>query len=211
VRAEEIEFIEAMPADNSNTLTEQVQWFYYLVHELTTDDAYLYSDANTYYTEEATAEEQLLLWLCSYLPSAFQAILTDEPADPADPSQADDYHVSESHLRSFLSLEATDVLMLDAEMETGFNYLKALFESISYIINPAFYVAGSSTASNFVGTYDETAGSEQFYAYTPGSGLAPSSDETAIQDLKLLDLSAVADLVPADESVYFDGFDSPRL
>lgn len=67
---------------------------------------------------------------------------------------------------------------------------KDQYQSISYLINPAFY----SDTSGFLGTYDTS--SDVFYKYA-NSSLDATTDQSPIAALKNLDLSNITSHIPA--------------
>jgi hypothetical protein len=69
---------------------------------------------------------------------------------------------------------------------------KRQYESISYLINPAFY----SDTSGFLGTWD--AATDVFYAYDATADTLSVGDKSMIADLKDLDLSNITSHIPSE-------------
>ncbi|MBF0349756.1 MAG: hypothetical protein HQM11_01935 [SAR324 cluster bacterium] len=86
-------------------------------------------------------------------------------------------------LESFIKADASD--------DNSKQSFQSAYNSIKYMINPAYYRDGTG----FLGTYDET--NSIFYKYVNNT-LSASSDESSISDLKSLDLSSIIPYVPAD-------------
>ncbi len=106
-------------------------------------------------------------------------------------SEEHGFTVTQEELEAFLydpDLDDPDVLEF-----------RNLYESVKYIVNPAFY----KPQDGFVGTLNTE--TDQFYLLRAGA-LVPSEDRTVIEGLIELDLSAVTVLLPAEELEYFDTF-----
>ncbi len=100
------------------------------------------------------------------------------------PTQESDYTITKTQLEAFV-----------ANPPTGAETFAASYNSIRYLINPAFF-----SDSGFLGTYDET--NSIFYEFTSGSGLAeqstiPSTVQSIINNTSL-DLSSIPMYVPAE-------------
>ncbi|MGK5094881.1 hypothetical protein WDW89_23085 [Deltaproteobacteria bacterium TL4] len=94
--------------------------------------------------------------------------------------QVHGYQLTRAELEAFVNSPSED------QDQASF---KSMYQSIQFLVNPAFYKAGSG----FVGTYDEK--NNLFFRFQNHS-LTLSADHSLINDLKSLDLSNVVSHIP---------------
>jgi hypothetical protein len=108
-------------------------------------------------------------------------------------------YISEDHGFT-VTQEELETFLYDPDLdEPEVLEFRNLYESVKYIVNPAFY----KPEEGFIGTLNTE--TDQFYLLS-GGALVPSADRTVIEGLIDLDLSSVTVLIPADELGYFESF-----
>lgn len=157
------------------------------------------SDITNVWTEDSVGNiftDMMLDQLNNYI-----AILHDGNDDPEDeyPGNAAAEQATADAIVTWITGSAPgDYVITKAELEafisdppSGSESFAAMYESISYMINPAFY----DSTNGFLGTYDEM--NDIFYNYT-GTGMEAGTAPASFSVLNALDLSSINPYVPTE-------------